>query len=120
MTTFLDFGTFPPLDTLGSAIDEIANKLAAMPTAEIVDTLARLNAAAKRIEEVCKSGKETLGLVSTANNSPIVDGILFRATCSDAVRWTLDTARVKEELGEDWYNSHCKQTLVRSWRFAAR
>lgn len=50
-----------------------------------------------------------------------VDGVLNGTNCHakvvEAVRWTLDTSAVKEEMGEDWYTSRCKQSLSVSVRY---
>jgi hypothetical protein len=40
------------------------------------------------------------------------EGALFRATVSEAVRWTIDSAEVKAEMGEAWWNARCRQSLV--------
>ena len=40
------------------------------------------------------------------------EGALFRATVSEAVRWTVDSAKVKAEMGATWWNARCRQSLV--------
>jgi len=49
-----------------------------------------------------------------------VEGNLFRATISEAVRWTIETAKVKEEMGEAWWNARCRQGLVTTVAVKAR
>jgi hypothetical protein len=43
---------------------------------------------------------------------PDAEGVLFRATVSEAVRWSLNTKAVKAELGATWYDAYCRQSLV--------
>jgi hypothetical protein len=118
MAHFSDLGTFPPLDTLATAIDNIANVAPAMNAAELVDTLARVNGAIKRLEEICEAGKKQLGGYWTEENT--IDGVLFRARLVSSVRWTLDQKGLKEEYGEQWFTAHSRQQLVSSVRFSAR
>ena len=48
------------------------------------------------------------------------EGALFRATVSEAVRWTVDSAKVKAEMGEAWWNARCRQSLVTTVAVEAR
>ncbi|HTV90137.1 MAG TPA: hypothetical protein VME41_14075 [Stellaceae bacterium] len=41
-----------------------------------------------------------------------IEGANFSASIADAVRWTLDTKAVQAEMGADWYDAHCRQSLV--------
>src|SRR5262252_6119936 len=41
-----------------------------------------------------------------------VEGELFAATITNAVRWTLDSKAVKAEMGAAWWDARCRQTLV--------
>jgi hypothetical protein len=41
-----------------------------------------------------------------------VEGADYRATVTDAVRWTLDTKAVRAEMGDAWFNARCWQALV--------
>ena len=41
-----------------------------------------------------------------------IDGTLYRATITDAVRWTIDAKAVRSEMGEAWWNARCRQSLV--------
>jgi hypothetical protein len=49
-----------------------------------------------------------------------VEGVLFRATVTEATRWTLDTDRVKSEMGAAWYDAHCRGSLTTTVRVSAR
>jgi hypothetical protein len=46
--------------------------------------------------------------------------MLFRATVSEVTRWTLDTDRVKAEMGEAWYGARCKMGSVTTIRVSVR
>ena len=41
-----------------------------------------------------------------------IEGAVYRATISDAVRWTIDSAKVRAEMGDAWWNARCRQSLV--------
>ena len=41
-----------------------------------------------------------------------VEGALFCAAITNAVRWTLDTKAVKAEMGFAWWDRPCRQSLV--------
>jgi hypothetical protein len=48
------------------------------------------------------------------------EGALFRATVTEATRWTLDTERLKSEMGAAWYEAHCKGSQTTTVRVCAR
>jgi ABC-type uncharacterized transport system substrate-binding protein len=48
------------------------------------------------------------------------EGALFRAMVSEAVRWTIDSAKVKTEMGAAWWNARCRQSLVTTVAVKAR
>ena len=54
---------------------------------------------------------------STGN---VGEGDLFRAAVSESVRWTIDTAGLKAEFGEDWGIERSKPTVVVAVRVGAR
>jgi hypothetical protein len=41
-----------------------------------------------------------------------IDGAVYSATIPQAVRWSLNTAALKAEMGTDWYDARCRQSLV--------
>ena len=41
---------------------------------------------------------------------------LLRDLAIDATRWSLDTAKVKHEMGEDWFSTRCRITPTVSLR----
>jgi hypothetical protein len=49
-----------------------------------------------------------------------IEGALFCATITDAVRWTLDSKTVRAEMGEAWWNARCRQAMVMTVAVKAR
>jgi hypothetical protein len=41
-----------------------------------------------------------------------IQGAAYGATIIESVRWTLNTAAVKAEMGAAWYDARCRQSLV--------
>src|SRR3954453_18199862 len=41
-----------------------------------------------------------------------IDGSTYTASITQAVRWTLNTAALKAEMGLDWYDARCRQSLI--------
>jgi hypothetical protein len=49
-----------------------------------------------------------------------LDGAVYSATITEAVRWTLDTGAVRAKMGSDWYDAHCRQSVVTTVAVKAR
>ena len=79
-----------------------------LPTGDLVDQLGGLKAAIADLEKRQKAVRDEL--LSRAVEQ--VEGAQFGATITHSVRWTLDTKAVKAEMGEGWYDKHCRQTAV--------
>ena len=43
---------------------------------------------------------------------PSIEGATYSASITEAVRWTLNTAAVKAEMGAVWYDARCRQGVV--------
>jgi len=82
----------------------------------IVDRLGTLKAQLADL----KADEEALRGELIARKVAAAEGDLFRATVTEALRETLDTERVKAELGERWYSSHCKIGVTTTVRVSAR
>src|SRR5437764_269586 len=41
-----------------------------------------------------------------------VDGAAYSATITEGMRWTLNTAAIKAEMGLPWYDARCRQSLI--------
>jgi hypothetical protein len=48
------------------------------------------------------------------------EGDLFRASITEAARWTLDAERIREEMGEPWCTARSKVATVTTVRVSAR
>jgi hypothetical protein len=40
------------------------------------------------------------------------EGAQYAAAVTQAVRWILDARAVRAEMGDNWWNQRCKQSLV--------
>jgi len=87
-----------------------------LTTGSIVDRLGALKAQLADL----KGDEEALRGELIARKVEAAEGDLFRATVTEALRETLDTERVKAELGERWYSSHCKIGVTTTVRVSAR
>ena len=79
-----------------------------LPIGELVDQLGGLKAAIADLEKRQKALRDEL----LARAVEQVEGAQFGATITQSVRWTLDTKAVKVEMGEGWYDRHCRQSMV--------
>jgi len=87
-----------------------------LTTGAIVDRLGALKAQLADL----KAGEEALRGELISRKVDAAEGDLFRATVTEALRDTLDTERVKLEMGERWYSSHCKIGVTTTVRVSAR
>jgi len=73
---------------------------------------AQINVLAKQLEALKKQAKES-GLDE-------IVGQTFVVTIGASIRASLDTAKVKQELGQQWYDDHCKLAEVTTLRIKVR
>lgn len=101
------------------AIDALACQLArdidATDGAALADLGARIKSASDKLAKLDKACKARI----VANDAKEVRGSIYKATIVEVVSWRLDTARVKDEMGEDWYTAHSKPSTSRSVRYGA-
>jgi hypothetical protein len=83
---------------------------------ELVDQLGHVKAEAAEI----KAREDALRAELIARGITEAEGMLFRATVTEATRWTLDAERIKAEMGELWTVAHSKVSAVTSVRLSAR
>lgn len=81
-----------------------------------VDELGVLMAQIAPLERKAKELKEKL----KAMGQPVLEGALFRCTVSESLEARLDGARVKAEMGQDWYDARCKPVIKNTVRVAAK
>jgi len=83
---------------------------------DLVDPLGSLKADLADL----KAREDALRAELISRKLPEAEGALFRATVTEAARWTLDVDRVKAEMGEDWYTARCKVGTATTVRVCAR
>ena len=83
---------------------------------DLADALGKLKAEAANV----KAREDALKAELIARGVAEAEGALFRATVSEAARWTLDSDRVKAEMGEAWYSARCKVGISTTVRVSAR
>jgi len=96
-------------------------KFGKQETAPLIDQVARANTALASITKWVKAAKVILGkrfVVPTDSDSPTINpGVKFVGVYSKRTRNALDQERVKEEMGEEWFALHCKETSYFEMRF---
>ena len=75
---------------------------------ELADQLGALKAEIAALEDREKDLRDEL----IHRGGAEIEGAAYRATVSDAVRWTLDAKAVRGEMGDAWWNARCRQSLV--------
>jgi hypothetical protein len=83
---------------------------------EIVDRLGHAKAEAAEI----KVREDALKAALIARGFTEAEGMLFRATVSEALRETLDADKIKTEMGPSWCSIHSKIGVVTIVRVNAR
>jgi hypothetical protein len=83
---------------------------------EIVDQLGHAKAEAAEI----KAREDALKAELIARGVTECEGMLFRATVSEAARWTLDATAIRAEMGDAWCDKRSKVASVTSVRVSAR
>jgi hypothetical protein len=83
---------------------------------EIADQLGHVKAEAAEI----KAREDALRAELVVRRVSEAEGALFRATLTEATRWTLDAARIREEMGEAWALARSKVAAVTTLRVVAR
>ena len=79
-----------------------------LPTGDLVDQLGGVKAAIADLQSREKALRDELLARTVAQ----AEGAQFGAIITRSIRWTLDTKAVKAEMGEGWYDQHCRQTAV--------
>ena len=87
-----------------------------LPAGDLADRLGSLRAEIADLEAREKALRDELIRRGVSE----VEGGSFRASVSEAVRWSLDTKAVKAEMGAAWYDGRCRQSLVTTVAVKAR
>jgi hypothetical protein len=83
---------------------------------DLVDRLGALKAEIGGLQSQEKALRDEL----LHRGSSSIDGAVYSATITEAVRWTLDTSVVRAKMGSDWYDAHCRQSVVTTVAVKAR
>ena|ERR1051325_7622544 len=79
-----------------------------LPAGDLVDQLGILKSEIAVLEGREKALRDEL----LRRAVPAIEGALFGATITEAVRWTLDAKATRAEMGEAWWTARCRQSLV--------
>jgi hypothetical protein len=83
---------------------------------DLVDRLGAVKAELSVLQAQEKALRDEL----IRRGSSSLEGAVYSATITDAVRWTLDTGAVRAKMGGDWYDAHCRQSVVTTVAVKAR
>ena len=74
----------------------------------LADAIGDLDCQSKALEAELKAAKDAL----KSRGANKVDGVRFTVTFSASIRQTLDTAAVKDAMGQTWFDDHSKLAEV--------
>ena len=100
---------------MATQINTTNNRFHNLSLAMLADLIGQLDRTAKSATsdlEAAKTAFKDRGLL-------IAEGDAFSVMVQKSIRATLDTASVKAELGQSWYDDHCKLAEVSTLRIAA-
>ena len=80
----------------------------ATTAAALADEIGKLDAIKKQIEEKLSAAKAAFKAMGVER----IEGASYRIEHGLSERANLDTAAVKKEMGDKWYNAHCKVSVV--------
>lgn len=87
-----------------------------LPDADLIDRLGLLRlrlGAAETEEKAIKNELTRRGIAEAEGNA-------FKLSVAAATRWTLDSAAVKREMGEAWWQQRCRMATVITFRITPR
>lgn len=79
-----------------------------IPDGDLADRLGALKAEIAELEAREKALRDEL----IRRGVSAIEGSVYDAAISSAVRWTLDAKAVRAEMGDAWWNARCRQSLV--------
>ena len=82
----------------------------------LADQIGQLDAQIKVLTEQL----ETLKKQAKDSGLEEIVGQVFVVSVGNSIRASLDTAKVKKELGQQWYDDHCKLAEVTTVRIKVR
>ena len=93
----------------------IQNRFHNLSPAMLADLIGQLDRRAKDATSELDAAKDAF----KARGVLIAEGEAFSVMVQKSIRATLDNAAVKAELGQSWYDDHCKLAEVSTMRIAA-
>jgi hypothetical protein len=82
----------------------------------LADQIGQLDAQIKALTEQL----ETLKAPAKASGLDEIEGRIFTVSIGTSIRASLDTTKVKKELGQQWYDDHCKLAEITTVRIKPR
>lgn len=98
------------------ATDITPDRFHNMTPQALADLIGQLDREAKNTAndlEAAKNAFKSLGLTTAEGN-------MFAVAVSKSIRTTLDTSKVKTEMGQTWYDDHCKMAEIASLKIMAK
>ena len=92
-----------------------ASRFHNLSPAMLADLIGQLDKQAKSASAELDIAKEAF----KARGLLVAEGDAFAIVLQKTIRATLDTANVKAEMGQPWYDDHCKLAEVSSLRISA-
>lgn len=80
----------------------------------LADEFGELNIEIKRLQKRAADLRERLIMVDSTEREPdgSIAGERYRIKIAAAMRWSLNTAELRREMGQDWYDRHCSAAVV--------
>ena len=82
----------------------------------LADQIGQLDAQIKAMTKQLNALKDQ----AKASGLDEIEGRVFVVSISKDIKATLETAKVRQELGQKWYDDHCKLQEVTTLRIKAR
>lgn len=87
-----------------------------MTSNTLADQIGQLDAQIKALTEQLDALKDK----AKSSGLEEIEGLIFKVSIGKSIRSSLDTASVKKELGQQWYDDHCKLAEVSTLRIKVR
>jgi hypothetical protein len=86
--------------------------MARISNTSLADEIGALDAQIKALTEQLSKLKDE----AKSRGLDTLEGKLFKVSFDKSIRASLDTASVKQELGQQWYDDHCKLAEITTCR----
>ncbi len=82
----------------------------------LADQIGQIDAQIKALSEQLEALKKQ----AKASGLDLIEGQIFVVSVDKSIRASLDSAKVKKELGQQWYDDHCNLAEVTTVRIKVR